>query len=112
MVLLREIVLTYLLAVLIWRFTLFLGRVVLVPGGDELDDPERYRVAPISTERARFWQRRLGTFVGYCVWLGYSLLTRAYSGFRSSYARRRPTSSGWACWPSGSRWSGAGHSTP
>jgi moderate conductance mechanosensitive channel len=65
--LLREIVLTYLLAVLIWRFTLFLGRVVLVPGGDELDDPERYRVAPISTERARFWQRRLGTFVGYFV---------------------------------------------
>ena len=32
-----------------------------------LDDPERYRVAPISTERARFWQRRLGTFVGYFV---------------------------------------------
>ena len=63
--LLREIVFAYLLAVLVTRLALFLGRVVLVPGGRGLDDPERYRIVPISTERARFWQRRIGAFIGY-----------------------------------------------
>jgi moderate conductance mechanosensitive channel len=60
--LLRELVLTYLLAALALRLALVVGRVMLVPDGA---DAERFRVAPMSTERARFWQRRLAAFIGY-----------------------------------------------
>ena len=63
--LLRTVVLAYLLAVLLIRLALVLGRVVLVPGGQGLEDPERYRVVPMDTASARFWHRRIALFIGY-----------------------------------------------
>jgi small-conductance mechanosensitive channel len=74
--LLREIVLTYLLAVLIVRLVNIVGRVILVPGGRDLDDPERYRVIPMETADARYWHRRIVLFVGYLAfgWATVSLL--------------------------------------
>ena len=62
---LRVLVLGVLMAVLIVRFALILGRVLLVPGGRWLQEPDRYRVIPMTTEEARYWQTRLAAFVGY-----------------------------------------------
>src|SRR5262245_33970412 len=64
--LLREIVLGYLLAFLITRLTLVLGRFLLAPGG------ERFRIVPVSTPAAWFWYRRIGAFVG---WLSFGWVT-------------------------------------
>jgi small-conductance mechanosensitive channel len=63
--LLRQVVLAYLVAVLIVRLTLVVGRVVLAPGRPGLDPPDRYRLIPMDIRHARFWQRRLAWFVGY-----------------------------------------------
>jgi small-conductance mechanosensitive channel len=64
--LLREIVLGYLLAFLITRLTLVLGRFLLAPGG------ERFRIVPVSTPAAWFWYRRIGIFIG---WLSFGWVT-------------------------------------
>jgi small-conductance mechanosensitive channel len=64
--LLREIVLGYLLAFLILRVTLVLGRFLLAPGG------ERFRIIPVSTPAAWFWFRRIGFFIG---WLAFGWVT-------------------------------------
>src|SRR5262245_27299701 len=64
--LLREIVLGYLLAFLITRLTLVLGRFLLAPGG------ERFRIVPMTTPAAWFWYRRIGIFVG---WLAFGWVT-------------------------------------
>jgi len=64
--LLREIVLGYLLAFLITRLALVLGRFLLAPGG------ERFRIIPMSTTAAWFWYRRIGFFVG---WLAFGWVT-------------------------------------
>ncbi|GEO17583.1 hypothetical protein [Microvirga aerophila] len=64
--LLRQVVIAYLVAVVLFRLSLVLGRVVLVPDGTaELGDPERFRVVPMPAENARFWHRRLALFAGY-----------------------------------------------
>jgi small-conductance mechanosensitive channel len=64
--LLRQVVVAYLLAVVIFRLALVLVRVILVPDGTvELGDPERFRVIPMPADHARFWQRRLALVVGY-----------------------------------------------
>ena len=62
---LKDILLTYLVAILILRLTLILGRVVLVPGGRGLDNPAKYRVIPMNSASARYWYLRIGLFVGY-----------------------------------------------
>jgi len=64
--LLREIVLGYLLAFLITRLALVLGRFLLAPGG------ERFRIVPMNTAGAWFWYRRVGFFVG---WLAFGWVT-------------------------------------
>jgi small-conductance mechanosensitive channel len=64
--LLREIVLGYLLAFLITRLVLVLGRFLLAPGG------ERFRIVPMSTPAAWFWYRRIALFVG---WLAFGWVT-------------------------------------
>ncbi len=69
--LLREIVLGYLLAFLALRLALVIGRLLLSPGGT---DVERFRIVPMSTEAARFWQRRLGVLVG---WFAFGWVTVA-----------------------------------
>jgi hypothetical protein len=64
--LLRQVAIAYLAAAVLFRLTLVLGRVVLVPNGTvDLDDLARFRVVPMPAEHARFWQRRLGLFIGY-----------------------------------------------
>jgi len=64
--LLRQVVIAFLGAVVLFRLALVLGRVVLVPDrAGELGNPERFRVVPMPAEHARFWQRRLGLFIGY-----------------------------------------------
>jgi small-conductance mechanosensitive channel len=64
--LLREIVLGYLLAFLILRLSMVLGRFFLAPGG------ERFRIAPMTTEAAWFWFRRIAFLVG---WLAFGWVT-------------------------------------
>lgn len=64
--LLRQVVIAYLAAAVLFRLTLVLGRVVLVPNGTvALDALARFQVVPMPAEHARFWQRRLGLFIGY-----------------------------------------------
>lgn len=74
--LLRTIVLSYLIAVLIVRLVLLLGRIVLAPGAWSLHEPERYRLLPMPTASACFWHRRLTLFFGFTTvaWLTVGLL--------------------------------------
>ena len=68
--LLREIVLGYLLAIVVLRTALVVGRFVLAPR------EERFRVLPMTTEAARFWYWRLGGAVGWFTfgWVSVGLL--------------------------------------
>ena len=63
--LLRQIVLGYLMAVLIVRLALILGRVLLAPERAEPGNAAGHRVVPMSDERARYWYLRIALFVGY-----------------------------------------------
>ncbi|MCB8821251.1 mechanosensitive ion channel family protein [Microvirga rosea] len=64
--LLRQVVIAYLVAVVLFRLALALGRILVVPDGTgQLGDPERFRIVPMPTEHALFWHRRLGLFIGY-----------------------------------------------
>lgn len=63
--LLRQVVLTYLLAAVVLRLTLVLGRFLLNPDGDRPQEAERLRVLPLPAAPARFWFRRLALFVGW-----------------------------------------------
>ncbi len=62
--LLHQVVLAYLVAAVVLRLALVLGRFLLAPdiGGPEA---ERFCVIPLSTDGARFWYRRLALFVGW-----------------------------------------------
>lgn len=70
--LLREIVLGYLVAFLVTRVALALGRFALAPGG------ERFRLVPMTTPAAWFWYRRIGLAAGWlCLsWVTVALLFR------------------------------------
>jgi small-conductance mechanosensitive channel len=63
---LREMVLGYLMAFLVVRMTLVLGRFLLAP------DQERFRLVPMDTPAAWFWYRRLAVFVG---WFAFGSVT-------------------------------------
>ena len=63
--LLRQVVLAYLVAAVILRLTLVLGRFLLAPDLRGAQDAERFRVLPLSADAARFWFRRLALFVGW-----------------------------------------------
>lgn len=60
--LLRQIVLTYLLAFVAFRVLTKLGRLLLVAGADV--DPEGDRT-PANSDESVFWSRRLHLFAGY-----------------------------------------------
>ena len=62
--LLKEVVLAYLVAAVVLRLALVLGRFLLAPDVEGPQDAERFRVLPLSGEAARFWFRRLALFVG------------------------------------------------
>ena len=64
--LLREFVLTYLMAFLALRFSLVVSRFLLAPYG------ERFRILPMTNEAARFWHRRLALAVG---WFAFGRVT-------------------------------------
>jgi moderate conductance mechanosensitive channel len=68
--LLRDIVLGFLLAFLLYRVALVCGRFYFAPGG------ERFRIMPMSTAAAWFWHRRLSNLVGWhaLTWFGLSML--------------------------------------
>src|SRR5829696_8781793 len=63
--LLRQVVLAYLVAAVILRLTLVLGRFLLAPDILGLQDSERFRVLPLPADAARFWFRRLALFDGW-----------------------------------------------
>jgi small-conductance mechanosensitive channel len=65
--LLRQIVLTYLLAFMVFRVLTALGGVLLAPGADPGpgSDEQGQRLIPVSSVEARFWVRRLKLFTGY-----------------------------------------------
>jgi len=57
--LLRNVVLGYLMAFLAVRLSLVVGRFLLAPGA------ERFRIIPVTTPQARFWQLRLALLIGW-----------------------------------------------
>ena len=57
--LLREIVLGFLLAFLSVRLARAVGRFLLAPGRGRYRDFSRFRIIPMSTYAAKFWQRRI-----------------------------------------------------
>ena len=63
--LLRQVVLAYLVAAVVLRLALVLGRFLLAPDVGGPQDAERFRVVPLSADAARFWFRRLALFVGW-----------------------------------------------
>ena len=64
--LLRNVVLGYLLAFLILRLSLVIGRFLLAP------IVERFRILPVTTPQARFWYYRLALLVG---WFAFGYIT-------------------------------------
>jgi small-conductance mechanosensitive channel len=63
--LLRQVVLAYLVAAVILRLALVLGRFFLAPDIGGPQDADRFRLVPLSADTARFWFRRLALFVGW-----------------------------------------------
>jgi small-conductance mechanosensitive channel len=64
--LLKQIVLAYLIAALILRLALVLGRLLLAPQQPTGEhDADHYRVIPMVAGTARFWQWRIALFVGW-----------------------------------------------
>ena len=63
--LLRQVVLAYLVAAVVLRLVLVLGRFLLAPDVGGPQDADRFRVVPLSADAARFWFRRLALFVGW-----------------------------------------------
>ena len=99
--LLRQVVLAYLVAALVLRLTLVLGRFLLAPDVGGPQDAERFRVIPLPADAARFWFRRLALFVG---WFAFGRATvDVLSALGFSEARRngflscplRDQDSGW-----------------
>jgi moderate conductance mechanosensitive channel len=70
--LLRQVVLAYLVAAVVLRLALVLGRFLLAPDVGGPQDAERLCVIPLSADAARFWFRRLALFVG---WFGFGWAT-------------------------------------
>jgi moderate conductance mechanosensitive channel len=68
--LLGEMVFGYLVALLVTRVAVVVGRFLLSP------DAERFRIIPTEAVAARFWCRRLGVFVGWFAfgWVSVGLL--------------------------------------
>jgi small-conductance mechanosensitive channel len=63
--LLRRVVLAYLVAAVVLRLTLVLGRFLLAPRSGVPEEAERFRIVPLSDDAARFWYGRLTLFVGW-----------------------------------------------
>lgn len=63
--LLREIVITYLIAAVGLRLVLVSGRFLLAPAYENAPDIARFRLVPTTTVAARYWYRRLMLFAGW-----------------------------------------------
>jgi small-conductance mechanosensitive channel len=72
--LLKQVVLAYLLAFLIVRVVLVLGRILLAPGA------ERFRVIPMATASARFWYLWSAILVGWFAFVRVTLDVLALLG--------------------------------
>ncbi|WP_157934162.1 hypothetical protein [Microvirga ossetica] len=98
--LLRQVVLAYLIAAVVLRLVLVLGRFLLAPDGGGPQDADRFRVVPLSAGAARFWFRRLALFVG---WFAFGRATLDVLSALGSHPRRAsswPIPSGSGSWPS------------
>jgi moderate conductance mechanosensitive channel len=70
---LRQIILTYLVAFLVLRATLVAGRFLLAPPGRHAAaDGARFRILPMGDDAARFWFHRIGLFAG---WFSFGYMT-------------------------------------
>jgi small-conductance mechanosensitive channel len=63
--LLHQVVLAYLVAAVILRLALVLGRFLLAPDVAGPQEAERFCVIPLPADAARFWYRRLALFIGW-----------------------------------------------
>ena len=70
--LLRDIVLSYLLAFLTLRIALALARFLLAPAGRLNPQASRFRILPMTDQAARFWFVRIGFLVG---WFAFGYVT-------------------------------------
>lgn len=62
---LSQIVVAYLVAVVVLRLALAIGRILLAPHCEPPSQADYFRLIPMSTERAQYWCRRLALFVGW-----------------------------------------------
>src|SRR5262249_18855551 len=70
--LLREIVLSYILAFLALRSALVIGQFFLAPVGGDPEDVARFRITPMGTSAARYWYRRIAWLVS---WFAFGYVT-------------------------------------
>lgn len=70
--LLKQVVIAYLLAAVVLRLVLVIGRLVLAPKLKTSQDVARFRLIPMPNEAARFWYRRLAFFFG---WFAFGWVT-------------------------------------
>lgn len=76
--LLRVVILTYLVAFIVARLVMTIGRILLAPNGGAIPAGQEkpLRLVPASDAEAHFWYRRLAVFTGYLMagWATVSLL--------------------------------------
>ncbi len=63
--LIRDIVLGFLGAALIYRFAAIVGRLLLAPPSASFRNTERYRLIPVGSETAKLWQSGLAALAGW-----------------------------------------------
>jgi moderate conductance mechanosensitive channel len=79
--LLKQIILGYLVAVLVLRFTIVIGRFLLAPGVQGSEDLARFRVIPMSTPAARYWFKRLVLIIGWTAFGWITVMELSQIGF-------------------------------
>jgi moderate conductance mechanosensitive channel len=84
--LLRDIVLSYLLAFLALRIALALARFVLAPPERRRPEVNRFRILPVDDRAARFWFIRIGLLVG---WFAFGYVTVSLLGILGLFIEGR-----------------------
>ena len=84
--LLRDIVLSYLLAFLVLRIALTLVRFLLAPPERRRPQVSRFRIPPMSDRAARFWFIRIGLLVG---WFAFGYVTVSLLGILGLFEEGR-----------------------
>ena len=79
--LLKQIILGYLIAVLVLRFTIVIGRFLLAPGVQGSEDLARFRIIPMNTPAARYWFKRLVLIIGWTAFGWITVMELSQIGF-------------------------------